>query len=86
MYFLLAIRLRFELGFLNLRLLTTEEVYVSKLLHLVNVTAQCNLFVVEKDPAWIFADKCNVVARMDRRTLVADDGLKSEMCRSCVLE
>lgn len=43
------------------RLLPSEEVDVSKLLHLLNITTKRDLLVVEEDPALFLADEGDVV-------------------------
>jgi len=42
-------------------LLPSEEIDVSKLLHLLDITTKRNLLVVEEDPALLLADKCDVM-------------------------
>jgi hypothetical protein len=65
--------------------LTPEEVNVRKLLHLLHIAAQRDLLVVEQRPALTLAfgqvllDERNVVACVNRGTLVADDAAEAEL-------
>lgn len=46
---------------LALCLFSPEEVDVGKLLHLLDVSTKCDLFVVEKNPARLLLDECDVM-------------------------
>ena len=71
---------------LRLDSLSPEEIDVSKLLHLLNVTTQRHLFVVEQHPTFLLLDERHVMPCVNAAALVADDAAERELGRLRVFD